>query len=147
MTFAPVTTTQPMELIGASAAAANTLSLSQAFVNRITAGTLQLGAAGDSGRINIGNAGETITLTGDAGTLGLVTSGAVTEGNAGTASLVVGALTGNTGAVTMTGGNQIATLAAYQSSAAFSLNDTVPLTVTGPVGEPRRPFWPRPVGR
>ena len=134
--FAPVTTNQPIELIGASAAAANTLSLSQAFVNRISATTLQLGTAGTSGAINIGNAGETVTLAGHVGTLGLVTSGAVTEGNTGTAALVVGTLTGNTGAVTMTGGNQIATLGAYQSGGAFTLNDTVPLAITGPVASP-----------
>jgi filamentous hemagglutinin family protein len=101
-------------------------------------GTLQLGSA-TTGAITIGTgAGDLFNLQANVATLSLVnnTTAAATE----LGGLVVNALTGNTGAATITGTggqppgpNQIGTLGAYTTTGNFTLTDSGNLAITGPV--------------
>ena len=139
--FAPFTSGRRIELIGTTAADPASLSLSQALLNRVTAGTLQIGIgpgavpgyAATASPINIGNAGDTVTVTGHAPVLNLVSTLGVTQ-TAGSV-LVVPTLTGMTGAVNLSG-DQVSALGSYASTGAFNLADTTPLSVAGPVSSP-----------
>ena len=73
--FAPFTPSRRIELIGDTAADPASLSLSQTFLNHITAAAVvAVGNANSTGAINIGNAGETITIPANA-SLQLQTTG------------------------------------------------------------------------
>jgi filamentous hemagglutinin family protein len=110
ITFAPLPASsgRRIELIGTTTADPNSLSLSQAFLNRITAAqVLALGDAAASGPINIANAGETITIPLNAA-LQLQTTGAVTEGispagqnGGGSLGLVAANVAGTTGSLAL----------------------------------------------
>ena len=102
VSFAPFTPGRRTEVIGATAADANSLSLPQRLLSRITAARLALGDATTAGPINIGNPGEAIDLSATAPTLQLLTTGAVTQGvnpggptAGGTLSLRVGNVVGS----------------------------------------------------
>ena len=76
VTFAPLTASRRIELIGNTAAEPNSLSLSQTFLNRITADqVLAIGNGTTTGPVNIANAGETVTIPNSA-ILELQTTGA-----------------------------------------------------------------------
>ncbi len=116
VTFAPLTASRRIELIGNTAAEPNSLSLSQAFLNRITADqVLAIGNGTTTGPVNIANAGETVTIPNSA-ILELQTTGAVTEGvspgqrnGGGTLSLVAAGIVGSTGTLSLGApANQIA---------------------------------------
>ncbi len=123
ITFAPLTASRRIELIGATAADTGSLSLSQAFLNRITAGpVLALGMPGTQGDINIANPGETVRLPNDA-SLNLQTTGNVTEGvsrnganGGGTLALVALDVSGAAGSIALAApANQISYLGFQQS--------------------------------
>ena len=98
----------------------------------------------DAGLLTIGNTVGAAAVSLTAGSIAI--PGVVTDGGAGTVALIAtngtinetgvlnaGTLTGSAaGAATLTGSNQIATLAGF-TAAGFSLNDGVPLTVNGSV--------------
>lgn len=129
--FTPLTPGRPIDLLQfGPQQSALALSLGQGDLNTLAVGTLRLGAA-NAGPITIGNTGDTITLAGLAGTLDLVTPGAVTQ--AAGVTLTVNALTGTVGSLAMGGPNAIGALGALTAQGAVTLNDTVSLTVAGPV--------------
>ncbi len=139
--IAPLTPARPVELIGASAANPNALSLPQSFLNDIATTTLVIGGAGIGSAINIGNAGEAISLTNIATTLQLQTTGAVTQGAA--ASLTVPDLVGSSASLALTGANAIpslgqgnavpGTVTGYTTAGALSLTTSGALTVSNTV--------------
>ena len=142
VTFAPLTASRRIELIGATAADPNSLSLSQAFINRITAAeALGLGTntttSTTTGAINIANAGETVTVPVSAGLL-LQTTGAVTEGvspgeqNGGsTLGLVAANVTGVTGGISLQAtANQIPVVGAASVNGLSGLSSTGSITIT-----------------
>ena len=142
VTFAPLTASRRIELIGASAADPNSLSLSQAFINRITAAeTLGLGNSTTTGAINIANAGETVTVPVNAGLL-LQTTGAVTEGvspgtqnGGGTLGLIAANVTGVTGGISLQApANQIPTVGAPTANGFSGLSSTGSITVATSTG-------------
>ena len=110
--FAPLTPSRRIELVNGSEADPNSLSLSQSLLNRLDTGTLILGDTRVSGVINVGNAGETITLSNIDGTLRntlqLQTTGAVTQGAG--AALAVENLVGASGSLALGGDNTISFL-------------------------------------
>lgn len=95
-----------------------------------------------AGAIAVGLTAASVTLTGQvsdggAGTTSLVaTGGTISETGALTAGTLTGAATLNSGSffgnASLTGANQIGTLGTF-SAAAFQVNDSTGLTVTGPV--------------
>ena len=125
--FAPLTVGRAAELT-VGAAAAGTLSISQAGINGITAGTLQIGPAG---AIAVGRAGEAISLAGHAGTLSLVSSGAVTQGAG--ATVAVGSLAASAGSVVLGNANAIGAVGAVTTTGVVTVNSAQGLTVAGPV--------------
>ena len=132
VTFAPLTASRRIELIGATAADPNSLSLSQVFLNRITAAeALGLGTSTTTGAINIANAGETVTIPVNAGLL-LQTTGAVTEGvspgtqnGGGTLGLVASNVAGVTGGISLQAvANQIPDVGAATANGVSGLSST-----------------------
>ena len=129
--LAPLTDGRPLELVGAGSTQSTTaLSLSQADLGFITTGTLTFGSP-TAGPITLGQVSDSITVTGHASTLNLLSHGAVSQGAA--ASLTVPTLTGNVDSVVLGGANAVGTLGAFTTAGPLNLNNTVSLAVAGPV--------------
>ena len=141
VTLAPFTAGRRIELIGNTAADPGSLSIGQRLLSRITTTRLNLGDANSTGAINIANAGETIDLTGRAATLGLRTTGAVTEGvspagqnGGGTLGLTVGTVTGSVGNLALgAAGNRIAAVTDLVAAQSLAVQSAVALTANGTV--------------
>ncbi len=136
----PFSANVPVALVGAGAEPAGTLSLDDALLAVITAGTLQLTSFGSepitiSGANQLGNL--TDPNTGQASGVGtlLATAGGVFSETAG-ASLEVGVLTGSAGSVALGGINTIPTLDQFSSTGGFELSDSTALTVLGTLSAP-----------
>ncbi len=125
----PLTTSRPIELVQTTSNPGR-LSITQASLGRITANVLNVGAAGDTGGIAVGNAGDAISVS--APNLVLLGAGPVTEGAS--ASLTAGNVTITGGgqaaasAITLGGGNHISNLAA-ESAGDITVNNAGPLTI------------------
>ncbi|MGH7050270.1 MAG: beta strand repeat-containing protein [Acetobacteraceae bacterium] len=135
----PFTASVPVALVGGGAGTPGTLSIDQALLEVITAGTLALTSNGAepitiSGANQLG--GLTDPNTGAASGVDalLVKAGGAFSEAAG-ASVNVGTLTGSAASVALNGANVISTLGPFTSSGGFSLADTVGLTVLGNVSD------------
>jgi filamentous hemagglutinin family protein len=128
--IAPLTTGRPIEVVNSGTATPGDLSIDTTLLGIMQTATLQLGSAA-AGPINIGNVGDAIDLTGIAGTLDLLSGGAITEGG----SLTVGTLMGTADSAALGGGNLVGTLAAFTTQTGFSLTNAQALTVAGPVSD------------
>ncbi|MBV9734483.1 MAG: filamentous hemagglutinin N-terminal domain-containing protein [Acidisphaera sp.] len=92
----------------------------------VNAATLQIGSS-TAGPISIAGAFD---LTG-ASTLDLVSHGAITESG----SVAAQVLDGSAASAALNGGNSVATLGSFATAGGFSLTNTVPLLVNGPVND------------
>lgn len=125
--LAPLTVGRPVALTASGTADSAALSLQQADLGQITAGTLRLGSA-DAGPITLGNPGDLISFA-TVGTLDLVSGGAVAEPG----RIAVGTLEGSARSASLDGSNAVGTLAGFTTQGVFSLTDGQSLRVAGPV--------------
>jgi hypothetical protein len=123
VTLRPDSAGRFLDLGSATDAAANTLELSDAELDTITAGLLRIGRA-DAGAITIS---APITAPAGYSTLHLTSAGAIAESGPG--SLAVGnlALTGS--AVSLAGNNAVAVLAGSAATGGFTFQNALDLTV------------------
>ncbi|MGH7189860.1 MAG: beta strand repeat-containing protein, partial [Acetobacteraceae bacterium] len=133
----PFTASVPVALVGAGPQPAGALSLDNALLAGITAGTLALTSFAPepitiSGANPLG--GLTDPNTGAAsGVDALVVKAGGAFSEAAGASLTVGTLTGTAELVALGGANVISTLGPFSSTGGFEMTDTTALTVIGTV--------------
>jgi filamentous hemagglutinin family protein len=125
--IAPLTAGRALQLV-ATGNDPNDLSLTQADLDQIQTGTLQFGSV-QSGAILIGNAGDTIDLVGQAGTLDLISAAAITENGI----LAVASLEGQAQSANFGNQNLVNTLDGFATQTGFTLDNGQNLTVLGPV--------------
>ncbi|MGH7086816.1 MAG: beta strand repeat-containing protein, partial [Acetobacteraceae bacterium] len=139
VSIAPFTASVPVALVGGGTGMPGTLSIDQALLEVITAGTLALTSDGTEpitifGANQLGGLVDPNTGAASGVDALLVTAGGAFSEAAG-ASLNVGTLTGSAASVALNGANVISTLGPFTSSGGFSLADTVGLTVLGNVSD------------
>ena len=99
-------------------------------------GSLYLGGVGSGMPAVAGTTTLNVStdISGIASTLGLFATGLVTE--TGDSIITAGTLVGGANSAALTNGNSIGNLSSFTSSSGFSLRDTVPLAIIGPVTDP-----------
>ena len=125
----------PSDGINFAGPGAGILTLPQTTLDRLSTGTLRLGAVMIDGTETTTAGSITVNvaldMTGIATTLDLRSTGAVTQNLSDT--LTVDTLTGAAGSANLTQPNLIGTLAGFTTSGGFALTDDQALTVTGTV--------------
>ena len=124
--LAPLTPGLPIELYASTPINPGDLTVGPTLQAAISAGTLQLTTTGN---ITIGNTSDAVDLRPSVTTLSVASGGTVGENG----TLAVNQLTGSAAMAVLPAANTISTLAAFHTSIGFNLNDSIGLTVTGPV--------------